>query len=475
MWSFPATNRLLFEAGVTILRAEQNNYIMPGAAASDIPVTELSTGVNYNARAAIPAMNTTDAGVGQRRDQSNQRFSVSYVTGSHAFKTGVYAMEGWGFNHTAVNETPYGPIGFSFRNTVPSLITQWASPFDVTYRLMPDLGLYAQDQWTIRQLTLNAGVRYDFVRQYAPEQRQQANMFVGARDFPKVDDIPRFHDISPRLGAAYDLFGNGKTAIKGSIGRYVGAEIAALALANAPAARIATGASRTWTDDGNYVPDCNLIDPLANGECGRLSNVNLGLPIPSINYAEEVLRGWGRRRFMWQSGVALQQELWARVALNVGYFHTWHGNFTATENQAVTPADFDHYCITAPVDPRLDATSGAQICGLYDVTSTKFGLIDNLVQPAENFGEQYRSVRRGAIRMARSRANSFAVVLIDLVPSAAARCSAPTWSTPGNPCRKRRSEELRTWSRAARALGVAVVAVTPASLGAEAEPGDGRC
>src|SRR5262249_40431454 len=78
MWTFPATNKLLFETGVTILRAEQNNYRMPGVVFTDIPVTELSTGVNSNARAAIPAMNTTDAGVGQRRDQSNQRFTVSY-------------------------------------------------------------------------------------------------------------------------------------------------------------------------------------------------------------------------------------------------------------------------------------------------------------------------------------------------------------------------------------------------------------
>ena len=389
MWSFPATNRLLFEAGVTILRAEQNNYRMPGVALNDIPVTELSTGVNYNARAAIPAMNTTDAGVGQRRDQSNQRFTMSYVTGSHAFKTGVYVMEGWGFNHTEVNETPYGPIGFSFRHRVPASITEWASPFDVTYRLMPDLGIYAQDQWTVRQLTLNLGVRYDFVREYAPAQRQEANIFVEARDFPRLDNIPRFHDVSPRIGAAYDLFGNGRTAVKGSVGRFVGSESSGLALANAPAARIATGATRTWTDDGNYVPDCDLVNPLANGECGRLSNVNLGLPIPSTNYAEEVLRGWGRRRYMWQSSIALQQELRAGMALNVGYFHTWHGNFTATPNQAVTPADFDPYCVTAPVDARLGDASGGRICGLFDVTAAKFGRVDNLVQPATNFGEQY--------------------------------------------------------------------------------------
>jgi hypothetical protein len=237
---------------------------------------------------------------------------------------------------------------------------------------MPDLGIYAQDQWTLRRLTLNLGVRYDHVRQYAPAQRQQANLFVGARDFPMVDDIPLFNDISPRMGAAYDLFGNGKTAIKGTIGRYVGAEAAALSLANAPAARIATGATRTWTDaNANYVPECDLTNPLANGECGRLSNVNLGLPIPSVNYSDDVLRGWGNRRYMWQSGLSVQQELRPGMALNVGYFHTWHGNFTATANQAVAPGDFNPYCVAVPVDPRLGSTSGSQICGFYDVTPAK--------------------------------------------------------------------------------------------------------
>ena len=137
------------------------------------------------------------------------------------------------------------------------------------------------------------------------------------------------------------------------------------------------------------MPECDLINPLANGECGRLSNVNLGLPVPSTNYADEVLRGWSQRRYMWQSAIAIQHELRAGMALNVGYFRTWHGNFTVTANQLLTPSDFSPFCVTAPSDPRLGDANGKQVCGLYDVTPQKFGQISNLVQPAANFGKQY--------------------------------------------------------------------------------------
>ena len=394
-WSYPATNQLLFEAGATTLWQNQDNVRQDDVLPGDISVLELTTGYQYNANQPPPTIAASGLaisstyGEGSRSHQSNQRFSVSYVTGSHAFKVGVFMMEGWGRSHFEVNDTPYGPISFQFRSGLPASITQYSSPQDVRYRLMPDLGIYAQDQWTRNRLTLNLGVRFDHVRAYAPAQREEGNLFVGPREFPEGDNIPNFNDISPRLGVAYNVFGNGKTAIKGSLGGYVGAEGARLSQLNAPAARIAGAATRTWTDaDRDFVPDCDLRDLQANGECGRLSNLNLGRTVPSTNYAEEVLRGFGRRAYNWQGAVSVQQELRPGMALSLGYFHTRHANLTTTANQAVTPAEFNQYCITAPTDPRLGATSGSALCGFYDVIPTRFGQVSNLVQPATNFGKQ---------------------------------------------------------------------------------------
>jgi hypothetical protein len=137
------------------------------------------------------------------------------------------------------------------------------------------------------------------------------------------------------------------------------------------------------------VRDCDLTNPLPNGECGQIDNLNFGKNNPNaIRYARDVLTGWGHRGYNWQASATLQHELRPGVALNLAYFRTWYGNFTATENTAVTAAEFTQYCITGPVDSRLPASGGSEICGNYDISPAKFGQVQNLVELASHYGDQ---------------------------------------------------------------------------------------
>jgi hypothetical protein len=148
--------------------------------------------------------------------------------------------------------------------------------------------------------------------------------------------------------------------------------------------------ARNWTDtNGNFVPDCDLTNPVANGECQAMANPNFGRNILSTTYDPAILRGWGVRPFNWEFSIGAQHEIVPRVAVDVSYFRRWYGNFTTTDNRALGPADFDPFSITAPADSRLPGGGGYTIGGLYNVRPDRFSVpADNLVTFASQYGTQ---------------------------------------------------------------------------------------
>jgi hypothetical protein len=291
-------------------------------------------------------------------------------------------------------------ITYTFQNQRPTSLTLMATPthFEESAN---DIALYAQDQWTIQRATLNLGLRYNDIDMSSPELTLFPGFWVGERLVPAAEHIPHWRNLSPRVGAAFDLFGDGRSALKASFGRYP--DIIRNSPAN-PVNRMSLTTNRTWNDSlhgagdprsGNFVPDCDMLNPAVNGECGRWSDQNFGRPRLTTNNAPDSLEGFNKQFHNWQASVTFQQELRQGLALNAGYFRTWYGGFQVTNNEAVPASGYDFYCITAPTDARLPGGGGNQICGLYDIQPVFFGRVDNLVTQASNFGDGQRQVYNG--------------------------------------------------------------------------------
>ena len=372
-WSSAVSNKLLIEAGGQYFTYHFKVFPSEGVTPNDVQVRELSTGYRYNAssRYSNSPVNMTAA-----------RGSVSYVTGSHNFKAGFQTQQAQSQNCSRTNRD----LSFTFLNEEPISLTQYGTPYCSESRLKLNLGFFAQDQWTLDRLTINLGLRYDSLEGYVPAQSLFDTQFLPAQTFPEVKNVPLWKDINPRLGVAYDLGGDGRTALKGSLGRYVVVETNAIASAHRPIGLIVNSVNRDWDDtNGNFIPDCDLQSQLANGECGAFSHNAFGTSRAATQYSNDFLEGFGVRPYNWLAIVELQHEVLSNVSLNVGYIRRWYGNHPATLNRAVTPADFDPFSVTVPLDSRLPGGGGNTITGLYD--TNKLGVVDTLVDLASNYGD----------------------------------------------------------------------------------------
>ena len=387
-WTSPVTNRLLFEVRAHN-RGEQWEIVRPpdgDAALLLIPVTEQSSGLLYRggglAVAGQPYQKNTSKVI-------SAQASLAYVTGTHAIKVGFGNT--WAGTDTNVRDNDHH-LSYRFNNAVPNQITERATPYWIYQRLRADLGVYAQDRWTIRQLTLNLGIRFDYFNTAFPEQTVGPAALVPNRNlsFPASDWV-NWKDVTPRAGAAYDLFGNGRTAVKATINKYVIAQglQGNYGSSGNPVSRLANTVTRTWTDaNRDFIPQCDLLDPLLNGECAAMSNASFGLPVAATTFDPDTLNGWSTRPSQWEFSTGVQHEVMPRVSVDVSYFRRWYGNFTVVDNRAVAPTDYSPFSIVAPSDARLPGGGAYSITGLYDLNPNRVGQVDNYFTLANKFGEQ---------------------------------------------------------------------------------------
>jgi hypothetical protein len=251
-----------------------------------------------------------------------------------------------------------------------------------------NVGLYAQDQWRRGRMTVNAGVRFDYLQNYYPELSGPPTAFVPvAKSYPDLV-ATSWKDLSPRLGVAYDLFGDGKTALKGTANRYVLRAGNGYALAVNPLETNRSNA-RSWTDsNGNFFPDGDATNPAANGELGPSTNRNFSTPRINTFYDPSWSSGFGKRPADWEFSGSIQRQMLEGLSINFGYFRRVYTDLELLYNQEVGRNDVDYFCVNAPSHSALPNGGGQEICGIPDLRPEKVGLLNFVTTSGDNLGER---------------------------------------------------------------------------------------
>jgi hypothetical protein len=401
-WTSPVTNRLLLEAGYGSYRSRWGGKNIPGLDTRDlIRVNEACAG-GCAANGGIAGLNYRSGNWGSHINWNTQwNAAASFVTGSHSVKVGY---QGALLYDDRKNFSNSQFLSYRVNNAVPDQLTMSIGEYGIRQRVRSD-AFYAQEQWTMGRMTLQGALRYDHAWSWFPEQQVGPVRFLPTPlAFPHTTGVEGYHDLWPRGGVAYDVFGTGRTSVKVNFGRYLeAAQNAGFFTTLNPTGRLSTTASRSWQDDDrDYVPDCNLLINTAQGTqtpaggvpdgldfCGANTNANFGTPVFATTLDPELFSGWGIRTGDWQVGASIQQEVLPRVAVELGYQRRWLVNFATTDNRARAADEHTKFDIIAPTDSRLPGGGGYTISGFYNPTATAAArLNDNFETLASNYAER---------------------------------------------------------------------------------------
>jgi len=304
-------------------------------------------------------------------DRNHVTTALSYVTGSHNFKGGFQ----WSFGQDRNDALSHGDLNTQqYRNGVPESVIVTINPYGTEEYVKADIGVYGQDSWRFRRLTVNAGLRYEYFNSMIKEQWREAGRFVPGATFPEIKGLPIWHDVSPRFGLAYDVFGDAKTALKFGANKYVRPMAGSFAKNYNPIRGLATDL-RDWSDrdlipgtatrSGIPRPTDN-DDIVQDNEIGPSNNRNFGLksartPIDGI-----------RREYNVEYTASVQRQLMDRLSVTAAWYRRQYYGLIGQDNLLKdTQLDYTPFQVTNPI-------GNGETITIYNLNRNKQGQVDIL-------------------------------------------------------------------------------------------------
>jgi hypothetical protein len=264
--------------------------------------------------------------------------STSYVSGSHNLKFGI--QDGTGSARTTYNMN--GDVQVAFYNGAPDVAYLYNTPINSRQNLTADMGIFAQDSWTYRRLTVNAGVRWEWMDAGILPQTVGAGAWVPARTFAAVPNIPNWKTIVPRIGLSYNLFGTGKTVLRASASKYEGGFGTGLAQSVDP--MFLTSETCAWTPPAGTTPasmGTNGASILAASTFTNCAGFNGSV---NTHVAANV-----KRPYSWEYTFLVQHELLPQLVVSAAVYYRQNRNNLGVANTLVPSSDYTPYTITNPL------------------------------------------------------------------------------------------------------------------------------
>jgi hypothetical protein len=343
------SSNLLLETGFSFNRERYDNLYQPGILAERNTPEWYQRVRKFDTTSGF-LWNAASAQLGNYPDRYNIASSITRVSGSHNIKTGFLYAWGKYPRYNNANADLYQ----RYQQGRPFQVTVLNTPLRVQEDMDANVGIYAQDSWRLDRLTLNYGVRFDYLKQTIVGQDAQIGRFANS---PAYDDItlPTWATWSPRTSAVYDVFGDGKTAVRFGFNKFVTAGSTGFAQLYSPTA-LNDSTNLPWTDVNE--------DDIAQGErgCAYLTagcEINFASLSPSFgvrsltNFDPDL-----KRPYQLSYNLGVSQEVLPGVSVS---FEWYRNDFKDMIERNNILRDFNSY---NPVDV---VTPDGQVVRAYDV------------------------------------------------------------------------------------------------------------
>ncbi len=298
--------------------------------------------------------------------------TLSYASGSHSIKAGFQ----WSQGDERQGRDENADLAQNYRSGRPDSVDIAMSPVTDNVIVKADRGIFVQDAWTIKQLTVNYGIRFEHFNSMLPAYFKEAGRFAPARQFPEVPNLPNWNDVTPRLGVVYDLRGDGKTALKFGANKYMRQWASGFARRYSPILYTLND-RRTWSD-------LNNDDIAQDNEIGPSNNNNFGIALTRRPDRDI------QREYTVEYMGSVQHELLPNVSVSAGYYRRLWYNLEKQDNLLVDP-DRDYTAI-----PVANPLNNGENFTVFNLNRNRQGQIDVLDSTTANDGRTYDGIELNA-------------------------------------------------------------------------------